>query len=184
MSGVGREIVLVDKNRDRAEAEADDIRHAVPFAHPLDISAGPQPDLGSAGFAFERGIARKQPGLGEHVAAAHKFGIDLQLADHAACQRPPLPVIARKRAADNAPANQPREGLARCCSTPPAPVARAAPLLLLRRLDAGEPHGGAANLHAVTAHGISAPLERFAARQQGQGGRKVGYAQAAALGIP
>ena len=39
MQGVGREIVLVDKNADRAEAEADDIRHAVPFAHPLDVRA-------------------------------------------------------------------------------------------------------------------------------------------------
>src|SRR4029450_3694911 len=38
--GVGREVVLVDKNEARAEAEADDIRHAVPFAHPLEIRAG------------------------------------------------------------------------------------------------------------------------------------------------
>jgi L-lactate dehydrogenase len=40
MQGVGREIVLVDKNSERANAEADDIRHAVPFAHPLEIRAG------------------------------------------------------------------------------------------------------------------------------------------------
>ena len=40
MSGVGREVVLVDKNADRAQAEADDIRHAVPFAHPLTVLAG------------------------------------------------------------------------------------------------------------------------------------------------
>jgi len=40
MQGVGREIVLVDKNAARAAAEADDIRHAVPFAHPLDVRAG------------------------------------------------------------------------------------------------------------------------------------------------
>lgn len=45
MSGVGREIVLVDKNHDRAEAEADDLRHAVPFAYPLDIRAGGYEDL-------------------------------------------------------------------------------------------------------------------------------------------
>src|SRR5439155_9219155 len=45
MSGVGRELVLVDKNSARAEAEADDIRHAVPFAHPLDIRAGGYDDL-------------------------------------------------------------------------------------------------------------------------------------------
>src|SRR5262245_52030682 len=40
MQGVGREVVLVDKSVARAEAEADDIRHAVPFAHPLEIRAG------------------------------------------------------------------------------------------------------------------------------------------------
>lgn len=40
MQGVGREIVLVDKNTARAAAEADDIRHAVPFAHPLNIRDG------------------------------------------------------------------------------------------------------------------------------------------------
>lgn len=40
MRGVGREIVLVDKNEARAAAEADDIRHAVPFAHALEVHAG------------------------------------------------------------------------------------------------------------------------------------------------
>jgi L-lactate dehydrogenase len=45
MQGVGREIVLVDKNTARAAAEADDIRHAVPFAYPLDVRAGGYEDL-------------------------------------------------------------------------------------------------------------------------------------------
>jgi L-lactate dehydrogenase len=45
MCGVGREVVLVDQKRARAEAEADDIRHAVPFAHPLEIRAGDYEDL-------------------------------------------------------------------------------------------------------------------------------------------
>jgi L-lactate dehydrogenase len=45
MRGVGREIVLVDRNRERAAAEADDIRHAVPFAHPLQIDDGDFDDL-------------------------------------------------------------------------------------------------------------------------------------------
>src|SRR5262249_13812327 len=49
MQGVGREIVLVDKNAARAAAEADDIQHAVPFAHPLDIRAGGYDDLLAAG---------------------------------------------------------------------------------------------------------------------------------------
>lgn len=46
MQGVGREIVLVDQNQTRAEAEADDIRHAVPFAHPLEVRAGNYGSLG------------------------------------------------------------------------------------------------------------------------------------------
>ena len=45
MQGVGREIVLVDKNAARAAAEADDIRHAVPFAHPLEVRDGDYKDL-------------------------------------------------------------------------------------------------------------------------------------------
>ena len=40
MRGVGGELVLVDKNEARAKAEADDIFHAVPFAHPFRVSAG------------------------------------------------------------------------------------------------------------------------------------------------
>src|SRR5215467_11954934 len=45
MQGVGREIVLVDKNTERAAAEADDIRHAVPFAHPLEVRSGGYEEL-------------------------------------------------------------------------------------------------------------------------------------------
>ncbi len=48
MQGVGREIVLVDKNEARAAAEADDIRHAVPFAHPLEVRSGGYEDLAGA----------------------------------------------------------------------------------------------------------------------------------------
>jgi len=45
MRGVGREIVMVDKNEGRAAAEAADIRHAVPFAHPLEVRSGGYVDL-------------------------------------------------------------------------------------------------------------------------------------------
>ncbi len=45
MRGVGREIVLVDRNTARAEAEADDLFHAVPFAHPLTVREGQFEDL-------------------------------------------------------------------------------------------------------------------------------------------
>jgi L-lactate dehydrogenase len=40
MQGIGRKIVLVDLDINRAQAEAEDIYHAVPFAEPLEIEAG------------------------------------------------------------------------------------------------------------------------------------------------
>jgi len=60
MQGVGREIVLVDKKMDRAVAEADDIRHAVPFAHPLEIRAGNYEDLaGCRAVVLCAGVGQK-----------------------------------------------------------------------------------------------------------------------------
>jgi L-lactate dehydrogenase len=60
MQGVGREVVLVDKNADRANAEADDIRHAVPFSHPLQVRAGDYPDLvGSRVVVLCAGVGQK-----------------------------------------------------------------------------------------------------------------------------
>ncbi|RPI28629.1 MAG: L-lactate dehydrogenase [Chloroflexota bacterium] len=45
MRGVGREIVLVDVNKERAQAEADDILHAAPFAHAINVHAGDYNEL-------------------------------------------------------------------------------------------------------------------------------------------
>jgi L-lactate dehydrogenase len=62
MSGVGREIVLVDLNRARAEAEANDIYHAVPFAHPLTVRAGDYADLAGAAVVVIAGGVAQKPG--------------------------------------------------------------------------------------------------------------------------
>ncbi len=62
MSGVGREIVLVDLNRARAEAEANDIYHAVPFAHPLTVRAGDYSDLAGAQVVVIAGGVAQKPG--------------------------------------------------------------------------------------------------------------------------
>ncbi|HTD88959.1 MAG TPA: L-lactate dehydrogenase [Candidatus Binatia bacterium] len=62
MSGVGREIVLVDLNRARAEAEANDIYHAVPFAHPLTVRAGDYADLVGAEVVVIAGGVAQKPG--------------------------------------------------------------------------------------------------------------------------
>jgi L-lactate dehydrogenase len=62
MSGVGREIVLVDLNRSRAEAEANDIYHAVPFAHPLSVYPGEYPQLAGAQVVIIAGGVAQKPG--------------------------------------------------------------------------------------------------------------------------
>jgi L-lactate dehydrogenase len=60
MQGIGREIVLVDRNAARAAAEADDIRHAVPFASPLEVRAGDYEDLaGSKAVVLCAGVGQK-----------------------------------------------------------------------------------------------------------------------------
>src|SRR5436305_10175002 len=60
MRGVGREIVLVDVNRARAEAEADDLYHAVPFANPLTVRAGTYADLaGCRVVVIAAGVAQR-----------------------------------------------------------------------------------------------------------------------------
>ena len=74
MRGVGRRVVLVDQNRARAESEADDILHAVPFANPLDVTVGDYADLAgckvvvvSAGVGQKPGETRIQL-LGRNAA--------------------------------------------------------------------------------------------------------------------
>lgn len=60
MQGVGREIVLVDLDEKRAQAEADDIFHAVPFAQPLQIVSGDYEALkGCAVVIIGAGVGQK-----------------------------------------------------------------------------------------------------------------------------
>lgn len=62
MRGVGREIVLVDKFDARAQAEADDILHAVPFSNPLTVRAGDYGDLAGAGAVVIAAGVSQRPG--------------------------------------------------------------------------------------------------------------------------
>jgi L-lactate dehydrogenase len=62
LRGVGREIVLVDKNVQRAAAEADDIRHAVPFAEALEVRAGGYDDLAGSELVIICAGANQRPG--------------------------------------------------------------------------------------------------------------------------
>lgn len=62
MRGVGSEIVLVDLNEKRSQAEADDIFHAVPFANPVRVSAGGYPELKGSRVIVIAAGANQKPG--------------------------------------------------------------------------------------------------------------------------
>jgi L-lactate dehydrogenase len=62
MRGVAREIVLVDINQERAKAEADDILHAVPFAHPTRVYAGNYKQLRGCQIVIITAGAAQKPG--------------------------------------------------------------------------------------------------------------------------
>jgi L-lactate dehydrogenase len=62
MRGVGREIVIVDLNQTRAQAEADDLFHAVPFAHSLVVRAGEYADLAGCRVVIIAAGVSQRPG--------------------------------------------------------------------------------------------------------------------------
>lgn len=62
MRGVGRRVVLVDVNKTRASAEADDILHAVPFAHQLEVMAGDYADLADCKVVVVSAGVGQKPG--------------------------------------------------------------------------------------------------------------------------
>jgi L-lactate dehydrogenase len=62
LSGLASEIVLIDLNRERAEGEAMDLNHSVPFAHPARVWAGDYPDCAGAAITVVTAGAAQRPG--------------------------------------------------------------------------------------------------------------------------
>lgn len=62
IQGEASEIVLVDVNRARARAEAEDIAHAIPFASPAIVRAGEYADLDGAGVVILSCGVSQKPG--------------------------------------------------------------------------------------------------------------------------
>jgi L-lactate dehydrogenase len=62
MRGIGREIVLIDKNKQRALAEADDIFHAVPFANEMILGDGDYPALKGCKAVIVAAGVNQKPG--------------------------------------------------------------------------------------------------------------------------
>lgn len=61
-SGLFREMVLIDINKDKAEGEALDISHGLPFAKPMDIYAGDYSDISDAAIVIVSAGAAQKPG--------------------------------------------------------------------------------------------------------------------------
>ena len=62
LSGLASEIVLIDSNRAKAEGEAMDLNHAVPFTHPTRIWAGNYPECAGAAVTVLAAGASQKPG--------------------------------------------------------------------------------------------------------------------------
>jgi L-lactate dehydrogenase len=62
LRGRAREIVLVDRNAERAAAEAEDLLHAVPFAQPVEVRAGDYADLTGSRLVLLAAGANQKPG--------------------------------------------------------------------------------------------------------------------------
>lgn len=62
LRGAASEIVLVDRNRERAEAEEQDVLHATPFARPAHLHAGDYPDLAGARIVVLAAGVAQRPG--------------------------------------------------------------------------------------------------------------------------
>src|SRR6476619_2733464 len=62
LSGLASEIVLIDANRAKAEGEAMDLNHAVPFAHPTRVWAGDYPDCAGSAITVLTAGAGQKPG--------------------------------------------------------------------------------------------------------------------------
>lgn len=61
-SGLFSELVLLDTNREKAEGEAMDLSHGVPFARPMEIYAGDYDDIADCGLIVITAGANQKPG--------------------------------------------------------------------------------------------------------------------------
>ena len=62
LSGLASEMVLIDVNRAKAEGEAMDLNHAVPFTHPTSVWAGDYSDCAGSAITVLTAGASQKPG--------------------------------------------------------------------------------------------------------------------------
>ncbi len=79
IQGQANEIVLVDVNRAKAEGEAMDLGHGLPFVRPVEVRAGDYADCASAEIIIITAGAASQPGETRLDLAARNVGIFKQI---------------------------------------------------------------------------------------------------------
>lgn len=80
-SGLAQEIVLIDKDTARAEGEAMDLSHGLPFTPPVAISAGTYADCADAGVVVIAAGAAQKPGESRLDLIARNSGICRSVMD-------------------------------------------------------------------------------------------------------
>lgn len=74
-SGLATELVLIDQDRDRAEGEAMDLNHGVPFVRPLRIRVGDYADLAGSAVVVVCAGANQRPGQTRLDLLKHNVGV-------------------------------------------------------------------------------------------------------------
>jgi len=88
LSGLASEIVLIDQNRARAEGEAMDLNHAVPFASPTRVWAGDYTDCAGAAVTMITAGAAQKPGETRLDLVKKNAGIFRQIVPQIARHNP------------------------------------------------------------------------------------------------
>lgn len=78
-SGLFSEIVLIDTNTARAEGEAMDLSHGIPFSNPMEIHAGSYEDISNCGIVIITAGASQKPGETRLDLAGKNIGIFRQI---------------------------------------------------------------------------------------------------------
>jgi L-lactate dehydrogenase len=87
-SGLASEIVLIDANRAKAEGEAMDLNHAVPFASPTRVWAGDYPDCSGAAVTVVTAGSNQRPGETRLDLATRNAGIFRSIIPQIAASNP------------------------------------------------------------------------------------------------
>ncbi len=100
MRGLGDEIVLIDADERRAAAEAEDILHAVPFVHPIEVRAGGYQDLRGCRVVLVTAGSAQAPGENRLALAGRNAAIVRAVTRRVLVEAPEAVVIVATNPVD------------------------------------------------------------------------------------